>query len=333
MAMMTATVETRPRNGMASNRPHGKLSADRYVIVRGVNTGKPKDIPATWLKTINAYLSYLAAGDYPQTTIGTRRSHLAYMSRALNCTPLQLTEDMLVDWFGGTQHKHWATETRRSYRNTLNGFFRWAYKKKLVRVDLSYSLPHVKARKPMPHPTPEDVRAEARAHADDKVDVMLELCDYGLRRGEVAVVSTDDLRAGPRLVVHGKGRKTRIIPITAQLATRIAAGAAGHTPGAPTSGYLFPGNIDGHLSPRWVGTLCSRVMPGVWTMHSLRHRTATRAFRLTRDIVATRDLLGHESIATTEMYVQGDDDDVRAAMMAAVVGLPTPPRIGLARAG
>lgn len=312
---------------------HSQVSGSQYAIFSNVNTGKPKATPAAWVKIITAYLSYLSAGDCAKSTLATRRSHLAYLARALDCTPRQVTEELLVDWFGGDHHSHWATETRRSYRNTFNGFFRWAYRNKHVRVDLSYSLPRVRARKPMPRPTPEDVRQEAHAEADDRVDLMLELCDYGLRRGEVAVVSTDDLMEGPRLLVHGKGRKLRIIPITAQLAKRIAAGAAGHTPGAPTTGYLFPGQAEGHLSPRWVGRLCSRVMPGVWTMHSLRHRTATRAHKLTRDIIATRDLLGHASIATTEMYTQGDDDDVRVAMLAAVGMLPTTPRIGLARAG
>ncbi|MCT7373373.1 tyrosine-type recombinase/integrase [Mycolicibacterium llatzerense] len=301
-----------------------------------MNTGKPKEIPATWRKLITAYLSYLSASDCTLSTIGTRRSHLAYMSRALGCTPRQVTEDGYVEWFGGEQHNHWSTETRRSYRNTFNGFYRWAYKKKHVRVDLSYSLPRVRARKPMPRPTPEDVRQDAHDDADDRVRLMLELCDYGLRRGEVAVVSTDDLMEGlegPRLLVHGKGRKLRIIPITPELATRIRAGAAGHTPGAPTTGHLFPGSVDGHLSPRWVGTLCARVMPGIWTMHSLRHRTATRAYGFTHDIISTRDLLGHASSATSEMYILGDEGAVRLAMLAAVKGPAPAARIALLPTG
>jgi len=290
------------------------------------NTGKAKPIPAAWIKIITGYLSYLAAGDSPMSTIGTRRSHLAFMARGLDLTPREVTEDVLVDWFG---KQHWATETRRSYRTTLNGFYRWAYRRSLLKVDLSYSLPHVKTRRPMPRPTPEDVRIEAYANADrdidggDRLSLMLELADHGMRRGEVARCSTDDLIAdGPRLIVHGKGDKRRIIPINEHLATRIAAGAAGHTTGAAQTGYLFPGKDAGHLSPRWVGRLCSRAMPGIWTMHSLRHRTATTAFRITKDIVAIKDFLGHESVATTQMYIQRDDDAVRNVMLAATGGRP-----------
>lgn len=181
----------------------------------------------------------------------------------------------------------------------------------------------------MPRPTPEDVWDAAQAVADPRTSVMLQLAAVALRRAEVAVVSTDDLiTEGPRLLVHGKGNKRRVIPITDKLATIIAAGPAGHTPGAPTKGYLFPGNDNGHLSPRWVGTLCSEVLPGIWTMHTLRHRAATRAYEGTQDIIAVQQLLGHDSVATTQMYTLVEEDRVRQAMLAAV----TPTRRGGPRA-
>lgn len=282
-----------------------------------VNTGKPKPIPINWAPQINDYLNYLMAGDKPRTTINTRRSHLARMARGLNCSLSEVTEDCLLDWFG--KQTHWATETRRSYRTTLRGYFHWAYRHNHIPLDLTYTLPRVKARRPMPRPTPELVWIAAQEAADARVAVMLQLAAVGLRRAEVSQVHTRDLIVeGPCLLVHGKGNKRRVIPITDKLATLIAAGAAGHTGGEARRGYLFPGQDGGHLSPRWVGTLCSRVMPDVWTMHSLRHRTATRAYAGTHDIVAVQQLLGHDSIATTQMYTLVDEDKVRMAMLAAV---------------
>lgn len=284
-----------------------------------MNTGRPKPIPADWANLIASYLTTLSAGGYPRTTVGTRRSQLARMSRGLGCAPAAVTEDLLVAWFGG--QTHWATESRRSNRTTFVSFYRWAYRHGHLPVDLSYALPSVRARKPMPRPTPELVREEAMAAAmtDARLALMLAMADHGMRRAEVAVASTTDLIVeGPSLLVHGKGNKRRVIPITEKLATMIAAGAAGHTPGAPAKGYLFPGDDDGHLSPRWVGTLCSRAMPGIWTMHSLRHRTATRAYAATHDIVAVQQLLGHDSVATTQMYTLVEEDRVRTAMLAAL---------------
>jgi integrase/recombinase XerC len=86
------------------------------------------------------------------------------------------------------------------------------------------------------------------------------------------------------------------------LAEAISRGAAGHTPGAPANGWLFPGDTDGHLSPQWVGQLVVRVLPDGWTTHPLRHRFSSRAYRGTRNLRAVQVLLGHQSIATTERY-------------------------------
>jgi hypothetical protein len=47
-------------------------------------------------------------------------------------------------------------------------------------------------------------------------------------------------------------------------------------------GWLFPGDEDGHLSPRWVGKLMAGALPDHWTAHTLRHRFATRAYRGSR---------------------------------------------------
>jgi integrase len=238
----------------------------------------------------------------------------------MDCEPFDVDPDALVEWFG--RQAHWKIETRRGYRNTIRSFYQWAYHAGyLAAPDLRDALPKVRASKPSPRPAPDSVWATAVAEAAPRTALMLRLASVGLRRGEVAVVSTDDVTLTPsgyELRVHGKGNKERVVPIDGELAALLLRGARGHTPMAPRTGWLFPGSDGGHLSPRWVGKLCSTAMPGVWTMHSLRHRCATRAFRGTRNIRAVQKLLGHESVATTEIYTLVEDDEVRAAMMAAI---------------
>ena len=285
-----------------------------------MNAGVPKVIPLAWQGWIDDYLLAQAAVGRPKTTLGTRKSHLARLARELRKPPDQVTPRQLERWFG--QQTHWSNETRRGYRNTIRSFYLWAYRVgHLPTPALADAIPSVRPTKPVPRPAPENVWARAVLAADVRVELMLKLAACGLRRGEVALVRTDDLSwgaGGALLLVHGKGAKKRVIPVDDELAEMIARGPGGHSPGHGRSGWLFPGAEDGHLSARWVGRLCGRVMPGIWTMHSLRHRCAAKAFRGTRNLRAVQKILGHESVATTEIYTPVDDDEVRAAMRAAV---------------
>lgn len=279
----------------------------------------PTPIPPGWAPSIGAYVRTLAAMGRPETTIATRRSHMARIARSMGADhPTDVTTEMLRDWFSA---QNWARETRRSYRNSCASFFRWAHREGLLTTNPAADMPAVTPHRPQPKPTPDRVWRAAKMAADARTRLMLHLAaDCGLRRSEVAQVHTDDLReslGGPELLVHGKGARERVIPITDELAEAIEAGAAGHTPGAAPTGWLFPGQINGHLSPRRVGELCAEVLPGVWTMHSLRHRAGTMAHRGTRDLRAVQKLLGHSSLSVTERYVATDDAEVRAAMMAA----------------
>jgi site-specific recombinase XerC len=156
------------------------------------------------------------------------------------------------------------------------------------------------------------------ATADERTRLMARLaCEAGLRRAEVACVHSNDLNQGidgAELIVHGKGNKQRVLPITVTLAAEIAAYAS------PFGGFLFPGQIDGHISPDRVGHLVSKVMPPGWSMHKLRHRFATRGYAGTGNLRAVQEALGHASVATTQRYTAVAAREIRAVAEAASRG-------------
>lgn len=273
-----------------------------------------------WGDLIEQYCLYLVAIGRPKTTIKTRRSQLRHHGRSLNIHYSAVVADDIVGWFG---IQEWLPETRRSYRSAIRGFYAWATESGHIVNDPSTRLKPVKLGQPVPRPAPDAVWNESKLAANPRAILMLRLAaECGLRRAEVAKVHTRDLRIGDRgaqLIVHGKGSRERVVPMNADLAGLIRLGAPGHTPGTPANSWLFPGNDHGHLSPESVGRICTNVMPGVWTLHALRHRFATRAYRGTQDIRAVQRLLGHSSLAVTERYVMIDDDEMRAAMEAAAV--------------
>nr|DAQ55676.1 MAG TPA: Integrase [Bacteriophage sp.] len=83
------------------------------------------------------------------------------------------------------------------------------------------------------------------------------------------------------------------------------------------NGFIFPGQENGHVSPAWLGRLVSRAKPAGVTMHALRHRFTTRAYRQTRDLVALQKVLGHSSPETTLVYLQLAEDALRRVVEAA----------------
>ena len=135
--------------------------------------------------------------------------------------------------------------------------------------------------------------------------------ELGLRRAEVAAINTDrDLlsdASGETLIVHGKGGKTRLVPLPVALAGELRS----------YQGFVFRGQESGHISAAWLGRLVSREMPEGVTMHALRHRFTTRAYRKTHDLVALQKVLGHSSPETTLVYLRLADDSLRRVVEAA----------------
>lgn len=280
----------------------------RLRLVRMNATFSPE-----WACAIDAWATAQRAGGAPETTLSTRTYHLRRLAAAMGTIePWEVTADDLIDWTG---RQVWAGETRRGYRNSFRAFYSWAIDTGRTDVNPALGLPRVKPSSPNPRPAPDRVYREALLAAGRRERLIVRLAaEMGLRRAEVAVVHSSDLiedLAGWSLRVHGKGGRTRVVPLPPSLAAELR---------ALPPGWAFPGRDRGHLSPRWVGKLVTRLLPDEWTMHTLRHRFATRAYAVDRDVFTVQELLGHASPATTRVYVQ-PPDDARRRLVHAVAGI------------
>jgi integrase len=172
-------------------------------------------------------------------------------------------------------------------------------------------LPKVKAKIGRARPAPEQVYRQAVASGNVRARLILRLAaEAGLRRTEIASIHSRDLvedLVGWSLIVHGKGDRERVVPLPDGLARVLR-----NLP----AGFAFPGNFHGHLSPRWVGKIAAQLMPGDFTLHTLRHRFATLAYQVDRDVFVVQELLGHASPATTRRYVQTQSENLRRTVVA-----------------
>ena len=265
--------------------------------------------PDAWQDILRDFDAELRAAGRPRST-RDRRPHHPRRSAADPHTipPNAITREHLVTWLGG---RAWAPETRRAYRAALTTLFRWAHATGRRDDDPAATLPTITVPRALPRPAPDSALMHGLAGADTRQRLAIEvIASTGLRRAECATIHTEHLirdSDGWALRIVGKGGHARIIPVPDHLALAIRNAA----------GFVFPGQIQGHISPHYLGKLISQALPGKWTAHTLRHRYATRVYRATNDLRAVQELLGHASIQTTARYIGVTEDRLRDAARTA----------------
>ena len=264
--------------------------------------------PVPWRKSIEGWTDTLRAAGLSAQTIKSRRYKMVHLAALLMPSgPKEVTTEQIVQAFARQQ---WKPETRKAYRNTISSFFRWLHKSGRRSDDPSLDVPRVKKPHAHPRPCPDRYIAAAMEMAAWPERLMIRLgAECGLRRGEIARVHSDDVVAdsdGRSLIVRGKGDKQRIVPLPDDLAGIIM----------DARGYLFPGRFGGHVEESYIGDHISRLLPDGYAAHTLRHRFATTAYAATHDLFVVAELLGHESVETTEHYVAMPDGRLREATAA-----------------
>ena len=264
--------------------------------------------PVPWRRSIEGWTDTLKAAGLSAQTIKSRRYKMVHLAALLMPSgPEDVTTEQIVQTFARQQ---WKPETRKAYRNTISSFFRWLHKSGRRSDDPSLDVPRVKKPHAHPRPCPDRYIAAAMEMATSSERLMIRFgAECGLRRGEIARVHSDDVvadSAGRSLIVRGKGDKQRIVPLPDDLAGIVM----------DARGYLFPGRFGGHVEESYIGDHISRLLPDGYAAHTLRHRFATTAYAATHDLFVVAELLGHESVETTEHYVAMPDGRLREATAA-----------------
>ncbi|RDH13219.1 tyrosine-type recombinase/integrase [Tsukamurella pulmonis] len=228
--------------------------------------------------------------------------------------------DDVAAWLASDE---WSANTRCSARASVRAFFAWVRSTGRRRDDPTAALLAIAPTPGRPRPCPESALLVAVRRAGDRERLMLALgACAGLRRAEIAQCRGDALERdldGWSLRVVGKGGRVRRVPLSDDLAEQVQARGTGWTfQGQMRAGRAIHGDRSaGHLSAGRVGELVSELLPDGWTTHTLRHRFASAAYRADRDIRAVQELLGHVSVATTQVYTAVPDDAKRRAALAA----------------
>lgn len=256
--------------------------------------------PKSWIKLVDGWILDMHARSLSDKTIESYWYRLTQFAIYINTHPKQVQASDIQAWLANDGLE---PSTRAGRRAAINEFYKWAVRNnKLKRNPVDY-IPGVKRPiKPAKQPAPESAVAQGIYSPDIHVQLMVQLsAEAGLRREEIAKVKGSDVieyrdsnESRFALSVHGKGRKERVVPINAQFARQIRDIAG--------DGYLFPGRFGGHVCVDHVYRVIKHATG--YATHSFRRRFGRVGYEESdHNIRAIQELLGHNSVATTQSYI------------------------------
>ena len=162
--------------------------------------------PVPWRKSIEGWTDTLKAAGLSAQTIKSRRYKMAHLAALLMPSgPEDVTTEQIVQAFARQQ---WKPETRKGYRNTIAGFYRWFYETGRRGDNPTAKVPKVKKPQAHPHPCPDKYILMALGKATEDERRMIRLAaECGLRRSEIAAVNSDERFARQVAYRAGQGRQ------------------------------------------------------------------------------------------------------------------------------
>jgi len=255
-----------------------------------------------------------------------------------------ITPELLTEYLAWLERvRHCAVTTRNQRLAAFKSFFHYvaaAQPEHMLSCQRILGLPMKRhARPAMSFFSPEGLhlllsqpdttrRKGRRDHA-----LLVLLYDTAARVQEIVDLRVRDVRfeQPATVTLHGKGRKTRVVPITAKTGSIMEdyfqeKGWIGNTAALDFPVFMNSRKCKlsragvAHILARHVKSMSvndSRHVPRSASPHCLRHSKAVHLLRSGVPLIYIRDFLGHASVTTTEIYAKADAEEKRKALEGA----------------
>jgi len=268
---------------------------------------------------LDVFLTHLRVdrGVSPRTLASYRLDIQAYLRtlEKAGLNPLKIQREQLTEYLWQKKAEGREPTSVARYIATLRAFYRFLILEEKITRDPAALLSSPKKHERLPKSlSVEEVSAlmtsvQGRKPASIRMRAMLEVMyAAGLRVGELTQLRMDnvDLKVG-YVRVLGKGSKERIVPIgeRARLAVQSWLDVRPTLPASIKT--IFVSNKKRAMSPVQFWRLIQKaaIQAGIQkpvTPHVLRHSFASHLVQNGADLRAVQEMLGHSSIATTQIY-------------------------------
>ena len=277
------------------------------------------------------YLQWMLITNYSERTVGNRKITLGYFiswceERGIT-RPTEVTRPILERYQRWIYHYRKKNGQPLSFRSQyerlspVRAFFKWLAKSNYILYNPASELELPRLGKRLPKHVLTTSEAEAVINQADVLDplgirdraILETLYSTGMRRMELIGLKVYDLDVERGTVmVHGKGKKDRMIPIGERAVLWIEKYLADVRPSLvvePDDGTLFLTNYGEPLSPNrlsdTVGQYVDKAAIGKQgACHLFRHTMATLMLENGADIRFIQQMLGHAELTTTQIYTQ-----------------------------
>jgi integrase/recombinase XerC len=242
-----------------------------------------------------------------------------YLETEFGNIPLpEISSSFIRSWLA--QLKEGGMESKSINRkiSTLKSFFKYQLKQEVISVSPMTTIISPKVKKRLPKYVEEkDINTlfkyvEFPDTWEGKTDrLLLELFyNTGMRRAELAGLKESDIdQSNCTIKVLGKGNKERILPISKELMIAIKKYTADKQKElqTPNELQLLVNDKGKKLDPKHIYNVVVKYLSMVTTIdkkspHVLRHSFATHLMNNGADLNAVKELLGHSSLAATQIY-------------------------------
>ncbi len=227
-----------------------------------------------------------------------------------------VTSSHIRSWLALLKKEKTSSKTINRKLSTLKSFFKFLITQGIVSQTPVAAIVSPKVNKRLPVFVEEkntDTLFKHIAFGDDwkgKTDLLILslLYNTGMRLSELLKLTEDNVNTTySQLKVTGKGNKERIIPISGQLLAQIKDYISSKLQINGCTRCLLVNEKGKQLYPKYIYNTVKKYLSLVTTIekkspHILRHSFATHLMNNGADLNAVKELLGHSSLASTQVY-------------------------------